>query len=423
MKIAKIKSEKSVFTANDSYLGIQDYGEGNTFPQKVMQIVSASGTGTACLDIYTKFICGLGLADPFLRDMQVNIHRQTLDGVIGEAGKDLAWFNGFALHVNYNANGDIRSVSHVPFEHCRFEAVNRESKHVRKIAVHPDWAHQYSGVLPFQKDDIVFFDIYDPRPEVVFRQVEQAGGWDAYRGQILYYSGDGPLVYPAPRYMAVLTDMRTEQAVSNILARNACSGFLTGGMLIEYLTREQDDEQLSSLQKQMMEFQGDEKVGKILCAQVSTKDEKPEFVPFSGQNYDKEFTSTIGIVQENIGRAFEQPPILRAKDVGANFGADLVKNAYHFYNAITENERAVLSDIFTQIFRHWWIELADDISFRIQPLVFGTGNTVYERLGKENADKVVSLVTDAAIPDTAKRNILSTVYGLSEDDIHSLLAK
>lgn len=37
-----------------------------------MEIVAASGAGTACLDIYTKFIIGAGLSDPQLRDMLVN---------------------------------------------------------------------------------------------------------------------------------------------------------------------------------------------------------------------------------------------------------------------------------------------------------------------------------------------------------------
>lgn len=53
-----------------------------------MEIVAASGTGTACLDIYTKFIIGAGLSDPELRDMLVNSRRETLDAVLIRSAND-----------------------------------------------------------------------------------------------------------------------------------------------------------------------------------------------------------------------------------------------------------------------------------------------------------------------------------------------
>lgn len=421
MKVAKIKSEKPFRTTNNRSLGIQNYGEGNAFPQKTIEIVAASGTGTACLDIYSKFIIGAGLSDPELRDMLVNSRRETLDAVVRAAATDLARFNGFALHVNYDATGHVSSLAHVPFEHCRFGAIDRETKRFDKIAVHPDWAGQYKDVLPFSKEDIDFIDLYDPRAEVVESQVREAGGIESYKGQILYYSGDGYLVYPAPKYVAVITDMRTEEGVANVLARNACSSFLPGGLLVEYLHREQDDEQLSALQKSILSFQGDENAGKILCAQVSNAEEKPEFISFAGTNYDKEFTATLAAVQDNIGRAFEQPPILRAKDVGANLGAELITNAYHLYNSITSDERAILADVFTKILEHWWEPLPEDAELRIQPLVFGTGDTLVDRVGKENADKIVSLAIDANVPDDNKRGILRAVYGLTEEEIEQIV--
>lgn len=421
MKVAKIKSEKPFRTTNNRSLGIQNYGEGNVFPQKTMEIVAASGTGTACLDIYSKFIIGAGLSDPQLRDMLVNSRRETLDAVLRATATDLARFNGFALHVNYDATGHVSSLAHVPFEHCRFGAIDREAKRFDKIAVHPDWAGQYKDVLPFSKEDIDFIDLYDPRPEVVESQAREAGGIEAYKGQILYYSSDGYLVYPAPKYVAVITDMRTEEGVANVLARNACCSFLPGGLLVEYLHREQDDEQLSELQKSILSFQGDENAGKILCAQVSNAEEKPEFISFAGTNYDKEFTATLAAVQDNIGRAFEQPPILRAKDVGANLGAELITNAYHLYNSITSDERAILTDVFSKVLEHWWEPLPEDVELRIQPLVFGTGDTLVDRVGRENADKIVSLAIDANVPDESKRGILRAVYGLSEEEIEQIV--
>ena len=420
MKAAYIKSENDFKTSNNPFLGIQNYGENNDFPQKVMQIVKASGTGSSCLDIYVKFIIGRGFADIALYKLIVNDKRITMDSILREVGSDLGRFNGFAVHVNYNMNFRKSSISHIPFEHCRFQKIDKETKKFDKIAIHPDWAKQYTSVLPFSKDDIDFIDIYNPDPVEIQRQVDKAGGWDKYKGQVFYYSGDGYLVYPSPKYSAELTDMRSEEGLANIAGRNTCSNFLPAGMLVEYLTKEQDDNQLTKLQEQVLSFQGDDKAGNILCVQIDNPDEKPDFISFSGENYDKAFTATQGSIPENIGRVFMQPPILRAKDVGANFGADLMKNAYYFYNSITSDERLILEESFTELFKNWWEPLYN-VSFTIQSLSYNAGDTLLDRLGKENTDKIVTLITDITIERSKKESILRLVYGLSEDEITNLL--
>lgn len=115
-----------------------------------------------------------------------------------------------------------------------------------------------------------------------------------------------------------------------------------------------------------------------------------------------------------------QPPILRAKDVGANFGADLMKNAYYFYNSITSDERLILEESFTELFKNWWEPLYN-VSFTIQSLSYNAGDTLLDRLGKENTDKIVTLITDITIERSKKESILRLVYGLSEDEITNLL--
>lgn len=420
MKVAKLKTQDSFIVSNNPSLGIQEYGEKNEYPQKVMQLVAASATGNSCLGIYSKFIIGMGFADTQIYDLFVNKHNQTLDTLLREVGKDLAEFNGFAIHVNYNANYRISSIAHVPFEHCRFEKMDKETRKFDKIAIHPDWTGQYSNLVPFKKRDIDFIDIFKPEPEEIQRQVEEAGGWENYKGQIYYYSGDGYLVYPAPKFSPVLTDMRTEEGLSNVTGRNVCSNFLTAGMIIEHFTREQDDNQLSALQQQILDFQGDDKAGNLLCVQVDNIEEKPAFVPFSGENYDKAFTATQAAIPDNIGRAFMQPPILRAKDVGANFGADLMRNAYNLYNSITSDERLILESVFTELFSLWWQPLGE-VSFTIQALSYNSGDTLLDRLGKENTDKLTDIALNTNVPEKQKIAIFKLVYGLSSEDINELL--
>lgn len=41
---------------------------------------------------------------------------------------------------------------------------------------------------------------------------------------------------------------------------------------------------------------------------VQVKDEVPQFIRFSGENYDKAFEVTQRVIPENIGQSFKQPP-------------------------------------------------------------------------------------------------------------------
>ena len=73
---------------------------------------------------------------------------------------------------------------------------------------------------------------------------------------------------------------------------------------------------------------------------------------------------------------------LRAEDVGANFGADLMRNAYDFYNSITETERDILSSIFKRVFKIWHDHTVNpEQEYEILAKVYRVNSTLAERLG------------------------------------------
>jgi hypothetical protein len=371
MQLAKIKSEKRFEWNNNKSLGVQSYGEHNDYPQKVREVVRASGTGKSCVDIFSDFINGRGFVDAKLYDLVFNADGQTADGILSLIAKDYAMYNGFVLHVNYNMNYRIREIYHVPFEHARFQALD-EDGNFNKIALHPDWGKRFTHLRKWKKDDIDFIDFFDPDPEVIKMQVELAGGWGMYKGQILYYSADGTLVYPLPVYDSVLTDMRAEEGLSNVTSRNVCSNFNLAGLLINVNNQPESEEETQQLQDDILEFQGDEVSSNMMVTSVKSREELPEFIKFAGENYDKAYTATEQALPQRIGRVFKQPPILRAQDVGSNFGADAIRNAYDFYNSITEVERLNLERIFSRMFQYWYEETPVD--FSVSPLSYTPTN-------------------------------------------------
>lgn len=421
MKVAQIKSAPQFESRDWRQYGIQTYGDTNDFPQTVSEIVQASKTGNACLSIYNDFVYGHGFKDPGIYKLRVNKEGEKLDKILRMVCKDFTLWHGFAIHVNYNMNFRVSSIHHIPFESLRLAKADDDG-FIGRTAYHPDWGHRDETRSRWSPSDIEWFHLFNPDPEVILNQVEEAGGWDSYNGQILYFSGDseGSPSYPVPIFIAEMTDMRTEEALANVAGRNACSNFLSAGILVDIKDETQDQSQVNETQKELNKFQGDENTSQLWYIQCKSRDEVPQFIRFSGENYDKAFEVTQRVIPENIGQAFKQPPILRAVDVGANFGADLMPNAYKYYNSVTVRERQQLEETFVSIFEYWWAPL-ENPDFAIQSLTYNAGESIADRIGKDNMTQVLEIIRDQMLSTVQKRNMLKLIYGLYDEEIVKLM--
>ena len=442
MKATALKKEPRFVLRNDKAFKVQNYGDGNDYPQQIMEIVNASGTGKSCVGVYAKFISGKGFEDIDLYKKVVNRYGQTNDYIYDQVSKDYAMFSGFALHVNYNTNFQIVELQHVPFEQVRFEMLHPETYQFNKVALHPDWGRRFLYLRRWKKEDIKFIDFFNPDPIEIQTQVDLAGGWSNYKGQVLYFSNEGERVYPLPSFDSVLTDMNTEEGISNVSNRNARNNFLTAGAFINkvstnksssgnsYSDSEEDGERRhengeydrdedNGIEKALKAFQGDENAGKMLYIEIETDEEKPEFISFKGTNYDKEFDVTLKSSQANIGKAFNQPPILRAESVGSNFGADLMLNAYNYYNSVTENERLNMERVFSTIFQHWFEPLGSN--FSIIPLSYEVEMTLADRLGDAQLKEIILLMNNKDLTIDQKKSIAKTLFGLTYDETNNLV--
>lgn len=418
MKVGKLKKDKRFESRNDRSLGIQTWGDNNDYPQQVFQVVNASATGKPCVEVYKKFISGRGFIDKDIYNLIINRKGQTSDYLLNQISYDHAHIGGFAIHINYNAAFQIVELQHFPIEELRFEKMD-ENGNFNRIARHPDWARQFTQLRKWRKEDIVFFDFYNPDPEIIQSQVDVAGGWSKYNGQIFFYSNQGEKVYPLPVYDNVLTDMNTQEGISNVSNRNARNNFFVAGIITEFLDDTESEEQESELEKAILDFQGDEEACKVMYSSAKSKEEKPEFTSFRPNSYDKEFDTTRKAVRDDIGGAFNQPPILRAEDVGANFGADLMKNAYNYYNSVIENERLVLERVFIQIFRNWKEQLNGN--YAIDPLSYNVDMSLVEELGDKGFERLMGIIENEKMSSEQKKKIIKELFDFSEDRINNLI--
>lgn len=335
---------------------IKNYGLGNDYPQKLIDIFGSSGTGASCIDIYCTHVEGNGFVELSLNDAVLNKKGERASKLLRKIAHDLPRFGGFAVLVKYNGMMEKDEFYHVPFEHCRLE-IDKDKNLTGRVAVHPDW----TGIngRTFKTDDIKYINRYNPA--TVSAEMQEVGGPVNYLGQIYYFTLSGDFQYPICPFDPIITDMLTEESVSTVKHRNAKNNFLPAGVLVRKgikpptnadgsidesnpLNR-QNQESADELKK----WQGDQNACKMLVVDIDTDEEKPEFIAFEAKNLDRQFEKTEPTVQENIARMFKIPPILRGVDVGAGFGAELIENAFIYMNSNTQRERNAIREVFMDL--------------------------------------------------------------------------
>lgn len=368
MDIKTLKIKRPLKISNDKSLGIQCFGENNEYPQLVSNIITNSTTGSECLSIYAKFLMGQGFNDISFSDYIINRQGLTMDSLLRNITKDYAKYGGFALHFNYNALFEISEINFIPFEQVRLGSVD-DNGNISKIATHWDWGREMQSLRAWRKQDVTYYDLFNTNPLLIKTEIEQAGGIEEWNGQILYYNGNINLSYKKPIYSAVLTDMNTEEGLANIDNRNARNRFMVGGMLVEIKkdNANTEEQEPTNMQEQLLEAQGDERACKVLYGKVENKDDVPIFIPFQTKSFSDEYKITKESVSNNIGKAFMQPPILRAENVSTGFDTDAMNSAYTYYNSITEVERFDIERVIKLVFSFWKEkDLFND--FSIKPL-------------------------------------------------------
>lgn len=384
----KKKSSKRVDVRYLQTLGIQTYGEDNLYPQTFRNILAASSTGAECLDRFADFIEGNGFRDVPFSESVVNRKGDTADDIHALVCRDVAYYNGLALHVNYNIYGDIVELHHVPFENCRL-VESDDSGYVGKIAIHPDWSGQKTRggkVIKVAKENIDYIDVFNPDKRVVAAQIEAAGGIEYYKGQVLWVSLSGKDIYPTGKGDCVVTEMSTDEGLANVKYRNVRNNFLPAAMIFTKkgtnITFDQDGNEIDSrddddsFSDSLLQLQGDTNCGKLMEVTLETDEDKPEVVSLNSQNYDKEFTVTDISVTERIYSAFGQEPwyCIRVGKVG--FSGDILEDAFEYYNSIVSKQQRLIERTFARVFRHFYEAVNASNDFSVEPLKYVKNATV-----------------------------------------------
>jgi len=380
-----VKIETKNIIKYDDKLGIHSYGIDNQYPNRMESLIDNSTTGKSCVGIINKFIRGEGFNIPKnLKNIIVGrngIHIMKLNNLLKRASREISYFNGLFIHLNYNLNYEVSSVSILPNIYTRLGQID-DNGFVNKIY----YSEEYNANT--KKTDLISFDIYNPDKEIIRNQILKAGGINKYNGQVLYYNFDEYGIYPLSNIDVVAEDADTERQIQIFKNKDLRSGFFTK-YLVKTTPFESDQERAAFL-KNLKEFSGADNLTPFMLIEQefnSNPDLDGMKLEEVKQNVDDKIwehyeSSIANNIRKSVGNI---PPVLidskESALIGGN-GGDMIA-AIDFMNNQTFDHRETLEGLFQEVFSNY-----KDVNFRDENIYkiieLGTKNKVVKNENNSN---------------------------------------
>lgn len=370
MNVTTVKQpQKRVTTPNLANINVLSYGDDNLYPQKISDIISCSPNGSGCLARYVRFIKGDGLVDESTGNMMVN-DNMSVNDLLRFTAEDLGKYGGFAWHLRFNIFGDVSGIKPIPFEYVRLTCPGDAGK-IDKVAVFDNWDGQKKkGGKTYKADTttVTYIDLYKGDRGDVMQDIKDAGGVNEYFGQVFYFANTGLSCYPLPKYDSAVTELSVDEGLSNVKYRNVRCNFLPAGMLLtkikSTLDDNGDDYNPNSINRSLLDFQGDVNTGKIMSVEYNDDEDKPTFTPFDSKNYDDTFKATEESTTARIYSVFEQDLFYRLRTGSVGFSTEMIKDAFNYYNTCVVDEQSIIVKSLQKVLARWKFEFIMDINIK-----------------------------------------------------------
>lgn len=331
----------------------------NAYPERMDRLINNSVTAKSAAAIMVQYLLGKGFG-PEADNSIVNASKKLrLIDFADDLAEDIVKQRGAFIHINYNALYQIADVSILPYEWCRVGKKD-STDYAGKIAVCKEWFNP-------KRSGITLIDVYNPRKAVIDSQVEASGGWEHYKGQVLFINMDTKLIYPLSRIDSVAEDCDSEAQAGiykNRLLRRGFFGntlvvtrpLISGGLEPASTAYREAENEREAFQKAIKDSLGADNTGGVLCLEMDFAGEKLEdailIKQIESKIDDELFNYTESSVRENILVAFNNLPsgLVKTND-SALFGnsGEAIREMKRTYWENTYKERALLTATLNRI--------------------------------------------------------------------------
>lgn len=356
-------------------------GEGNDYPTKIELLVGGSATAKACAGVIADFIYGKGFSleaearvtakergERFKKEsLYINDRRETPNDLLKKVARSLSYHRGVFLQINYNQLFQKTSVQVLPYGCCRLGV--KDSKNYRgKVLYYNNW-----DKLQDKKEidkNVSVIDLYDPRPEVIQEQVNKAGGWDNYKGQVYFLNLDRNDSYPLAWADTVLLDCESEMLSSKYTRNGFKKGFFgTYAFVTSPFKSEADKEEFQDHLRRSIGVEAEQSVFHFQLEMSGDKLEdqvlvKPIESNVKADLFEYADRKTANNIRKTYGNV---PPVLIDFVEGklGNTSGESLKEARVFMQEQMQEERQDVQEMFEELFDNFAEPISSNGLFEI----------------------------------------------------------
>lgn len=355
------------------------YGRDNLFPNKLLDVVSDSGTAASCITIKADFIYGDGFADENVGKELVNPN-ETFDALLDKISPYSSTFEAVVFNVQFGTDGQPAATYNIPFQTVR-------KKKDGTFKVNPNY-----GLTDFKEDETIIYKPFNKNQPPEERLAEVAAQIEKHRkqlGQILYVFRETPkaIHYPVPDYFSGIDDVRADAEMSKMEIENAINGFMPSAILtligeVDNATEDEDGKtDQDKLDETLMSFTG-AKGGrsKLAVMTAKTKEAVPVLQSFDAKAMFDAINGATDRLARKVCRHMGVPPVLIGLSTPGQLGnnQELANYMQLFVFTVLKNQKQIIEALNT---------IYPDKDFSIAPL----------QLLKYVPDKVWDKLTDDEI--------------------------
>jgi hypothetical protein len=394
-------------------LGVIFDGEDNLKPLIIENLIDSSPTAFQCAWLYESFIGGGGF-EVDLSEINLSedeFDKQNPNNLLFDISEVISRHQGVYINVGYNANFEKDSFKIIPYTLCKVGKKD-SADFSGKIAVSPKgWGKS----LKVAEVDI--FDVYNPRPDVIQAQVEAAGGWENYKGQIFFFKLSKKYTYPRSLIETAYTFADVEHQLGLYYNGTVKRGF-EDSTIIRHRKFESTQDQ-NAFEENIKSLSGIENASSKMLVEDDWDDETNKqgnlrFETLKNDIRSEKYAHFEASSSNYIRKAFKNiPPQLVdyvAGKLGNTSGEDLIK-AQSIYNSLVSKDQEKIEMLFRELFRNYKIDINPSNNWTIkQYSLLDDGTVNYDA---ENPIQQTSQELDAQAIRTAQATLRGSVGGVT----------
>ena len=390
-----VRLDKSIKRVDDGVHGLMTFGQENDYPQVMEKLIGGSPTAKAASKTYSKFLTGAGFEKEEINDIVIGQDARgkevTILSLLREVSGSIANNNGFYLYcaenIDDNGNPIVTSANLKSFKTVRFAKPDDEG-YSAKLLVSEQW-----GERRFDKRKIKEFNIFNLNEKAFSAQVKAADEKnEKFKGQIYFQFLDNQFFYPLSPFDPAYLDCDTEAQIALFKNRQLRNGFFDKVVFsIAPDGDESEKREYADKVKSLMGADGDS------CLILETDTEENGGIDqnaaikidtIKSNVNDKLFDNWENGLSNNIRKSANNvPKLLMDIEDGIFSGqsGESIKQATNFFNAMTKDDRALISRSFEEVFKHFDNDkLKNNTNWEIKPLTLIEDGIIDDRTATIN---------------------------------------